>query len=158
MASLLQWQCHDFDGFSPRALYETLQLRDQVFVVEQQSIYGDVDGEDLVCHHLCGRDGAGRLVGYARLIAPGRKYPDAVAIGRVVLAPTARGQGLGGQLLAEALHHCLRLWPEHPVMLSAQVNAQGLYERYGFVAVSEPYDDGGILHIDMRRGGLSVHH
>ncbi len=155
MASLLQWQCHPFEGFSPLALYEMLQLRDRVFVVEQQSIYGDVDGVDLHCHHLQGRDGHGKLQAYARLIAPGEKYPDASAIGRVVLEPAARGKGLGQQLLAEAVNHCLQLWPTAPIMLSAQTAAQGLYERFGFVAVSQPYDDGGILHVDMRRGALS---
>ena len=63
--------------------------------------------------------------------------------------------GLGQQLLAEAVAHCLQLWPATPIMLSAQTAAQGLYERFGFVAVSPPYDDGGILHVDMRRSALS---
>lgn len=156
MASLLQWQCHPFEGFTPHALYEMLQLRDRVFVLEQQSIYGDVDGVDLHCHHLLGRDDQGRLLAYARLIAPGVKYPDATAIGRVVLEPAARGKGLGNQLLAEAVAHSLRLYPGAPIMLSAQTAAQGLYERFGFVAVSEPYDDGGILHVDMRRSTLAA--
>ena len=156
MASLLQWQCHPFEGFTPHALYEMLQLRDRVFVLEQQSIYGDVDGVDLHCHHLLGRDDQGRLLGYARLIAPGVKYPDATAIGRVVLEPAARGKGLGNQLLAEAVAHSLRLYPAAPIMLSAQTAAQGLYERFGFVAVSAPYDDGGILHVDMRRSTLAA--
>lgn len=155
MASLLQWQCHPFEGFTPLALYQTLQLRDQVFVLEQQSLYGDIDGVDLHCHHLQGRDGHGQLIAYARLLAPGAKYPDASAIGRVVLAPAARGKGLGQQLLAQALAHCLHLWPDAPIMLSAQLAACGLYQRFGFVAVSPPYDDGGIPHVDMRRTTLA---
>ena len=96
------------------------------------------------------------MLGYARLIAPGVKYPDATAIGRVVLEPAARGKGLGNQLLAEAVAHSLRLYPGAPIMLSAQTAAQGLYERFGFVAVSAPYDDGGILHVDMRRSTLAA--
>ncbi|AXK38890.1 GNAT family N-acetyltransferase [Crenobacter cavernae] len=151
MASFLQWQCHRFDGFTPVTLYGMLQLRDRVFVVEQQSIYGDIDGVDLSAWHLAGRDGSGRLIAYARLIDPGVKYPDAVAIGRVVVAPEQRGTGLGKQLMAEAVTRCERLFSATPIMLSAQVGAQGLYQAFGFAAVSEEYDDGGIPHVDMRR-------
>jgi ElaA protein len=150
MVSLLQWQCHRFDGFTPTSLYQVLQLRDRVFVVEQRSIYGDVDGVDLDCWHLCGRDGDGRLAGYARLIASADKYPDAAAIGRVVVAPERRGQGVGKQLMAEAVSQCHQIWPGAAMALSAQLVAQQLYRQYGFEPVSEPYDDGGILHVDMR--------
>ncbi|AXE30010.1 effector protein [Chromobacterium phragmitis] len=152
MANRIAWHCHGFDDFTPRALYQALQLRDQVFVVEQQSIYGDVDGVDTHCLHLSGRDDAGRLLAYARLIAPGEKYPDAAAIGRVVVAPEARGQGMGKALMAQAVAQCRAHYPGQPIMLSAQVEASALYSAFGFEPVSEPYDDGGILHVDMRRG------
>ncbi|MBX9299216.1 GNAT family N-acetyltransferase [Chromobacterium piscinae] len=151
MANKIAWHCHGFDGFTPLALYQALQLRDQVFVVEQQSIYGDVDGVDTRCLHLSGRDDAGRLLAYARLIAPGEKYPDAAAIGRVVVAPEARGRGLGKALMEQAVAQCQAHFPDAPVMLSAQVDASALYASFGFQQVSEPYDDGGILHVDMRR-------
>ena len=153
MANKIAWHCHGFDGFTPLALYQALQLRDQVFVVEQQSIYGDVDGVDTRCLHLSGRDDAGRLLAYARLIAPGEKYPDAAAIGRVVVAPEARGRGLGKALMEQAVAQCQSHFPDAPVMLSAQVDASSLYASFGFLPVSEPYDDGGILHVDMRRVG-----
>lgn len=151
MANKIAWHCHGFDDFTPLALYQALQLRDQVFVVEQQSIYGDVDGVDTRCLHLSGRDDAGRLLAYARLIAPGEKYPDAAAIGRVVVAPEARGRGLGKTLMEQAVAQCQAHFPGAPVMLSAQVDASALYASFGFQPVSEPYDDGGILHVDMRR-------
>ncbi|XLM20795.1 GNAT family N-acetyltransferase, partial [Chromobacterium piscinae] len=151
MANRIAWHCHGFDGFTPLALYQVLQLRDQVFVVEQQSIYGDVDGVDTHCLHLSGRDDGGRLVAYARLIAPGEKYPDAAAIGRVVVAPEARGQSLGKALMAQAVAQCQIHFAGQPIMLSAQCDASALYESFGFKPVSEPYDDGGILHVDMRR-------
>ncbi|UTH75820.1 GNAT family N-acetyltransferase [Chromobacterium sp. IIBBL 290-4] len=153
MANRIAWHCHGFDGFTPRALYQALQLRDRVFVVEQQSIYGDVDGVDMHCLHLSGRDEAGNLLAYARLIGPGGKYPDAVAIGRVVVAPEARGQGLGKALMAQAVAQCHAHYPGQTLMLSAQCDASGLYEAFGFQPVSEPYDDGGILHVDMRLQG-----
>ncbi|WP_047238752.1 GNAT family N-acetyltransferase, partial [Chromobacterium subtsugae] len=126
---------------------------DRVFVLEQQSLYGDVDGVDTHCLHLSGRDEAGRLLAYARLIAPGEKYPDAAAIGRVVVEPAARGQGLGKALLAQAVAQCQARYPDRAIMLSAQQDASAMYAAFGFEPVSEPYDDGGILHLDMRREG-----
>lgn len=151
MASQVQWQCHDFGGFTLHTLYEVLQLRDQVFVLEQQSIYGDIDGTDPHCWHLSGRNAKGQLLAYARLIAPGQKYPDAAAIGRVVIPPQLRGSGLGKPLLQQAIHHCQRLFPGADIMLSAQAERQGFYAAFGFVPASAPYDDGGIIHLDMRR-------
>ena len=151
MANRIAWHCHGFDGFTPLALYQVLQLRDRVFVLEQQSLYGDVDGVDTHCLHLSGRDEAGRLLAYARLIAPGEKYPDAAAVGRVVVEPAARGQGLGKALLAQAVAQCQARYPGSAVMLSAQCDASAMYAAFGFEPVSEPYDDGGILHVDMRR-------
>ncbi|WP_047238739.1 GNAT family N-acetyltransferase, partial [Chromobacterium subtsugae] len=126
---------------------------DRVFVLEQQSLYGDVDGVDTHCLHLSGRDEAGRLLAYARLIAPGEKYPDAAAIGRVVVEPAARGQGLGKALLAQAVAQCQARYPGRAIMLSAQQDASAMYAAFDFEPVSEPYDDGGILHLDMRREG-----
>jgi ElaA protein len=151
MASLLQWQGHHFRAFSLATLYEMLALRDRVFVLEQQSIYGDLDGLDQKAWHICGRDGNGVLQAYARLIAPGDKYPAAVAITRVVVEPALRGRGIGKVLLAESLAACQQQFPGVAQKLSAQVAAKELYQGFGFKVVSAPYDDGGILHLDMVR-------
>ncbi|MGL6070786.1 GNAT family N-acetyltransferase [Craterilacuibacter sp.] len=151
MATSLVWHCHGFDGFSIHTLYAALALRDRVFVVEQDSVYGDIDGSDLACLHLRGLDQDGQLAAYARLIAPGDKYQDASAIGRVVIEPALRGSGVGKALLAEAVRQCRTHWPDSPIMLSAQADKLGFYQDFGFKVVSEPYDDGGILHVTMRR-------
>lgn len=151
MSAHVQWHCHDFDSFTLQGLYDALQLRDQVFVLEQQSIYGDVDGLDQVALHLEGRDESGRLLAYARLLPPGSKVPDAVAIGRVVVAAGARGTGLGRRLMQAALAACARHHPDTALWLSAQEDARDFYAEFGFLPVSEAYDDGGILHRDMRR-------
>ena len=151
MASLLQWQCHPFEAFCLDTLYEMLSLRDRVFVVEQQSIYGDLDGLDQCALHVCGRDSDGRLQAYARLIPPGHKYADAVAITRVVVEPGMRGRGIGQVLFREALQQCEHRFAGHAQKLSAQLTACGLYQAFGFTQVSDPYDDGGILHVDMLR-------
>lgn len=151
MASLLKWQCHPFEGFTLQTLYEMLRLRDQVFVLEQQSIYGDLDNLDPIALHLCGYDTEDRLRAYARLLGPGDKYEDACAITRVVVDPAWRGRGQGRQLVQVALDACARHYPGVAQKLSAQLSAQALYLGFGFRQVSEPYDDGGILHADMLR-------
>jgi ElaA protein len=157
MDSALRWQCHPFGEFTPHALYQVLQLRDRVFVLEQQSIYGDLDGLDYDALHLCGRDDNGRLLAYARLLAPGIKYPAAVAIGRVVVEPQWRGHGLGRALMMAALAEAGRRYPGAAQQLSAQCTALAFYQALGFVTGSAIYDDGGIDHVDMwRAGNISV--
>ena len=149
----ISWTCLPFADLGVDALYDCLALRDAVFVVEQDSVYGDVDGLDRVALHLLGRNDEGELVAYARLLPPGSKRATEVAIGRVVITPTARGCGLGKVLLAEAVAATRSRWPGVPLWLSAQVDKLGLYACFGFVAEGEAYDDGGILHRDMRAPG-----
>ena len=79
------------------------------------------------------------------------KYPDASAIGRVVIPQALRGSGLAKPLMQQAVQQCLALFPGRAIMLSAQADRQGFYESFGFRPVSAPYYDGGIPHLDMRR-------
>lgn len=147
----MKWVCHPFSEFTAQTLYQVLRLRDQVFVLEQQSIYGDIDNADQDAWHIRGVDENGSLFAYARLLPPGKKSADAAAIGRVVVSADHRGKGYGKQLLAVTLEQCERLYPGVPVALSAQAAAQTLYQSFGFTATGNPYDDGGVMHIDMRR-------
>ena len=91
-----------------------------------------------------------RLLAYLRLLDPATQGGEAV-IGRVVIAPEARGSGLGHQLMERAVAACLQRWPGLPIYLSAQAHLQGYYGRYGFVAVTAPYLEDDILHVGMRR-------
>lgn len=147
----MKWICHPFPEFTVHTLYQVLRLRDQVFVLEQQSIYGDIDNADQDAWHIRGVDESGVLFAYARLLPPGKKSADAAAIGRVVISADQRGKGYGKQLLAVTLEQCERLYPGAPVVLSAQAAAQTLYQSFGFSTTGESYDDGGVMHIDMRR-------
>jgi ElaA protein len=92
-----------------------------------------------------------RLQAYLRLLDPESQGGD-VVIGRVVTAPTARGRGLGHELMERALEQAEKRWPGVPVYLSAQAHLQGYYGRYGFVTVGEEYLEDDIPHIGMRRG------
>ncbi|MFI8483086.1 GNAT family N-acetyltransferase [Pseudomonas sp. NPDC078700] len=145
------WQIKHHSELSVADVYAALKLRSAVFVVEQNCIYTDIDGLDMLGDtvHLLAWQGD-TLVAYLRMLDP--VHNDAnVVIGRVVTDPSARGTGLGHTMLAKALDACAKRWPEVPVYLSAQAHLQGYYGRYGFVPCSEIYLEDGIEHIGMRR-------
>ena len=147
----LTWHTKHHSELSAHELYALLELRSRVFVVEQNCPYQDVDGQDLLAdtHHLLAWQDQ-RLMAYLRLLDPSTQDGD-VVIGRVVIAPEARGSGLGHALMERAVAACLERWPGLPIYLSAQAHLQGYYGRYGFVAVTEPYMEDDIPHIGMRR-------
>ncbi|MGE8499176.1 MAG: GNAT family N-acetyltransferase [Pseudomonas sp.] len=147
----ITWQLLHHSDLSKNDLYAALRLRTQVFVVEQQCPYQEVDGLDLqadTCHLLAWNGDT--LVAYLRLLDPSTQEGE-VTIGRVVIAEQARGTGLGHILMEQALAACAQRWPEIPVYLSAQAHLQRFYERSGFVTVTEQYLEDNIPHIGMRR-------
>ncbi|PSU01518.1 GNAT family N-acetyltransferase [Photobacterium gaetbulicola] len=146
----MQWQCLSFDQLTTHQLYDLLKLRCDVFVVEQDCAYPELDDHDRQAgtHHLLGYQG-NTLVAYLRLLPAGTTY-DAVSIGRVVTAPVARGKGIGNQLLEQGIAMTEQLWPGETIEIGAQSHLQHYYQRYGFEAYSEEYLEDGIPHIDMR--------
>ncbi|MFJ7144863.1 MAG: GNAT family N-acetyltransferase [Pseudomonas protegens] len=147
----IEWVCKHHTDLGKEQLYAILQLRTEVFVVEQKCPYQEVDGRDLegdTCHLMAWDDD--RLLAYLRLLDPISQGGD-VVIGRVVIAEQARGQGLGHALMEQALKQAQRHWPETPIYLSAQAHLQGYYGRYGFIVAGEEYLEDGIPHIGMRR-------
>lgn len=149
----IDWQWCAFDELSLSELYAILQVRQMVFVVEQACPYLDVDGYDERAWHLLGwmeQDGMKSLGAYARVFAPGIKYREA-SIGRVVTHPSMRRKGLGEALMRETLRRVERLAPGADVRIGAQMYLERFYEKSGFRRVSEPYDDDGIIHIEMLR-------
>ncbi|WP_282608372.1 GNAT family N-acetyltransferase [Pelagibius sp. Alg239-R121] len=137
----------DFKDLDRDQLYDLLQLRNEVFVVEQQSLFPDIDGLDRHARHLLlliDRN----LAGYLRLRGP--DHGDEITLSRVVLRKSARGQGLGRVLMEAAIAESGRLYSQSPIKLSAQIEQEAFYGSLGFVRVpGEPYDDAGILHVDM---------
>ncbi len=139
----------DFDNLDRDRLYDLLQLRSEVFVVEQQSLFSDIDGLDRFARHLLLLHDD-RLVGYLRLLGPEHRGNANATISRVVLHKSVRGQGLGRVMMEAALSESRRLYGVNPIRLSAQVDQEAFYHSIGFSTVpGEPYDDGGIQHIDM---------
>jgi ElaA protein len=147
----IKWVCKHHTDLSKEQLYAILQLRAEVFVVEQQCVYLDVDGMDLMgdtCHLMAWREE--KLVAYLRLLDPIQQGGD-VTIGRVVTAPSIRSRGIGHELMEQALENAEKKWPDQPIYLSAQAHLQGYYSRYGFEPVGEVYLEDEIPHIGMRR-------
>lgn len=139
--------CKPFNQLSPGQLYDLLRLRSEVFVVEQQCVFLDMDNKDQQCHHLLlYQDGS--LAAVARLLPAGLYYQE-MSIGRIVTSPAARGTGLGKELVAAAIEACYGLFGPGPIKIGAQLYATGFYERFGFVPVGEVYDEDGIDHIHM---------
>ncbi|MCG3766581.1 GNAT family N-acetyltransferase [Vibrio cincinnatiensis] len=149
------WQCRSFSELTPDELYELLKLRVNIFVVEQQCPYPELDDKDRIkeTRHLMGYHQQ-QLVACSRLLPPGASYPS-VSIGRVAIAQSARGQGLAYQLLEQALIHCAQHWPKQAIEIGAQTYLTDFYTQYGFIATSESYLEDGIAHVDMKRSADS---
>ena len=150
---MIEWQWSSFAGLAVADLYEMLALRQQVFVLEQTCLYPDIDGLDPGAHHLLGWrtvDGKRELAATLRCLAPGAKY-DEMSLGRVVTSPSVRGTGLGRELVAQGIACAERLHPGHAIRIGAQAHLETFYAGFGFRTVSAPYDEDGILHIDMLR-------
>lgn len=138
-----------FGDFTAAELYDVLELRQRVFVIEQASLFPDIDWHDRVAEHLLATGDDGGLRGYLRIFAPGMKA-DTASLGRVVVDETARGTGLGRVLVVEGLAHLARHHAAADVVISAQQHLERFYGALGFATESEPYDDAGIPHVDMR--------
>ncbi|MFD2643855.1 GNAT family N-acetyltransferase [Pseudomonas japonica] len=148
----VDWICKHHTDLGKEQLYAVLQLRNQVFVLEQKCPYQDLDGQDLAgdtCHLMAWQDD--QLLGYLRLLDPTSQGGD-VVIGRVVVSEAGRGHGLGHKLMVRALEQAQENWPDVPVYLSAQAHLQEYYRKHGFEVVGEAYLEDGIPHIGMRRG------
>jgi ElaA protein len=143
----ITFSCCSFAELAPAALYEILQLRSQVFVVEQDCVYLDPDGNDQLSLHVSGRVDDS-LVCYARLLPPGCKYPHA-SIGRVVTSQAVRRTGYGRALMQQAITCCGDAWPDSPISISAQQYLEAFYQEFGFSTVSQPYMEDGIPHLEM---------
>jgi ElaA protein len=147
------WRWMDFDEFTAPELYEVLRLRQEVFVREQNCVFLDVDGMDPFARHGLGtisQGGATKLIAYVRILPTGLAY-DSPSIGRVVTAPEDRGQGLGRDLMTQAIAETQRLFPDQPITIAAQQYLEGFYRSFGFVSLGDPYLDDDILHVDMQR-------
>lgn len=147
---MLRWVCKPFNELTIDELYDTMRIRQEVFVVEQNCPYLDADGKDQKSHHLMGYAGE-ELVAYSRLVKPGVSYNE-VSIGRVVSATKHRGSSFGKQLMTQSIAEINKIYGPVPIRISAQQYLQKFYEGFGFVRLSEePYMEDFIPHVEMLR-------
>ncbi|SNR64071.1 GNAT family N-acetyltransferase [Hymenobacter mucosus] len=146
----LTWTTKPFDALTLSELYALLQLRSEVFVVEQTCAFQDIDGQDQAAYHLLGHSETGELAAYTRLFGAGISYPEA-SIGRVVVSPKYRRYGLGRELLHESIGAIEALFGAQPIQIGAQLYLKGFYESFGFQQQGEGYLEDGIPHIHMIR-------
>ena len=147
-ASAINWNWYQFQQLSKQQLYDLLKLRQDVFIIEQQCIYPDIDGLDPNCTHLLGYDGE-YLTAYLRLIPAEIHDSGNVTLGRIISLATKRGTGIGKSMMKQAMLYTTKHYPEQDVQLAAQYYLQAFYQKFGFSCISKPYDDDGILHVDM---------
>jgi ElaA protein len=144
---ILNWTYKYFDELSKKELYTILRLRSEVFIVEQQCNYQDVDGKDLKCHHLMAWDDE-NLVAYTRIVPPGVSFAEA-SIGRVLTNAKYRGIGAGITLMEKSIEKVYETYGKRPIRIGAQLYLKKFYESFGFVKCSDEYLEDDIPHIEM---------
>lgn len=143
----IQWSLKKFEELTPFQVYEILQLRNEVFVVEQNCVFQDADDKDQGSYHLLGSY-ENKLAAYTRIVPPGLIYEEA-SIGRVVTSPTVRRSGTGKLLMKESISSVFNLFGKRPIKIGAQLYLKAFYQTFGFEQVSDIYLEDGIEHIYM---------
>ena len=141
------WRYSSFTEISVAELYAILQLRNEVFVVEQNCVYQDADNKDFNSFHLSGWY-SNNLIAYCRILPKGISYNEA-SIGRVVTSPAFRKEGVGRELMTLAIVKTLEQFNCNKIIIGAQLYLKKFYESFGFIQISETYLEDNIPHIEM---------
>ena len=147
--SEVSWQSKTFKELTKLELYEILALRTEVFVVEQNCVFQDMDFKDDVAIHVLGKAVNGKLLAYSRIFDRDQYYKGYLAIGRVVTNASNRKDGLGKQLLAESIKACRSKFGVSPIKIGAQKYLAKFYSKFGFKEIGEDYIEDGIPHCIM---------
>ena len=147
----LQWSWKSFEQITKEELYEVLSFRQSIFVVEQKSWYQDADGLDNISLHLLLKENT-FLVGYLRLIPPGKKY-DTPSIGRIAIKENLRGNAIGSELVKRGIKKSSETYLTDSVTISAQTYLTKFYQNHGFTIQGKVYDEDGIPHVKMVKNG-----
>ena len=146
---MIQFKIKPFSELSTDELYTLLQLRSEVFVVEQNCVYQDIDGKDQKAIHVLGYS-EGILVAYSRLFKP-KDYFEFSSIGRVIVKESHRDKKIGHELMRVSIDAITTLFKETKITISAQLYLKNFYESHDFVVVGESYLEDDIPHIEMKR-------
>jgi ElaA protein len=143
----IQWMLKKFEELTPFELYAILQLRNEVFVVEQNCVFQDADDKDQFSYHLMGFN-HDKLIAYTRLVPAGLAY-EQVSIGRVVTSPSVRRSGAGKELMQRSIDAVYKIFGVQPIKIGAQLYLKKFYQSFGFKQVGDIYLEDGIEHIYM---------
>ena len=157
--TVMKFQCQSFSDLTPLQLWKILKLRQEVFVLEQECLFPEIDDKDPSALHIYTTDHDaepnGPLQAYCRLLAPGLRFEEP-CISRVVVAASRRGTGLGQELMHFAIAQIHQRFGNGPIRISAQQHLGPFYARVGFEPCSQPYLEDDIWHLDMLRRSNSV--
>lgn len=142
------WSFKHYDELSKQELHQILRLRAEVFIVEQNCPYQDIDHKDEFSYHLCVFHQQ-QFVAYARIVPEGISYKAYTSIGRVLSSLEARKMGAGRFLMQKSIELCKDLFPEFPIKISAQTYLLQFYQSLGFNPIGEEYLEDNIPHICM---------
>lgn len=145
----IYWDIKHYSELSKDEFHDLIQLRINVFVIEQNCPYQELDGKDKDSFHLIARDEHNHLVATARILPKGISYPNDVAIGRVVIAPNYRMHKLGHQLMQECLDFITAEFGETSVRISAQKHLENYYAQHKFIPTGKEYLEDDIPHVEM---------
>jgi ElaA protein len=145
----IHWQHLPFEALCTQQVYDMLQLRSEVFVVEQNCVFQDIDGYDAQAMHVLGYIEK-KLVAYARCFNAGVKFTEA-SFGRVITHSSVRGMGVGHVLVQHAIDCVQRTWGTQPIRIGAQAHLDNFYGKLGFVKTGAIYLEDGIPHTEMLR-------
>ena len=146
------WVLKKYKDLTLDEFHSILQLRINVFVVEQDCPYPELDGKDKIAYHFFAfaEEDPSQIIAYTRIFKPGDYYKEA-AIGRVVVHPDYRKDGLGVQLMKRSIDQIEILFQTKKMKIGAQTYLQKFYESLGFIKVGKDYIEDGIPHIYMKK-------
>jgi ElaA protein len=146
---MIDWKYIKFNNMSTYQLYKIMKLRQDVFIIEQNLNYRDLDGLDLLSGHLFGQDN-NELIAYLRVVPPGEKYDDP-SLGRIVVKNNYRGNGLGYELVRKGIYFAEKEYGKVPIQIRAQAHLENFYTKFNFHMIAGPFESDGVPHIQMLR-------
>jgi ElaA protein len=146
----LNWNCKHFSELSTEEFHDIIQLRIDVFIVEQNCPYSEIDGKDKNSFHVFGKNENNKIVAVSRILKPGISYLEC-SIGRVATSKDSRQNGSGIQLMNFTIEKINDIFGSSDIRISAQEYLKSFYEKFGFVKMSESYLEDDIPHIEMLR-------
>ena len=144
----ITWKTKHFNDLSVNEYWELLHLRTEIFVVEQDCPYQEVDEKDKVAYHLFGTTESGKVIATSRVLPQGVSY-DEISIGRVALKKEARGKGIADEMMNETFKFIQQKFGNVPIRISAQTYLLNFYGKHGFKQVGKGYLEDDIPHIEM---------